>query len=104
MSDEAKLAARLAEIDAMEARVKAAPDKNEALITEMHRLLDERDAAWDAGAKAMQEWCVALCQGRALYLSDPAASKADRARAREALELAEAMELAIPSLEHGGAS
>lgn len=96
MSDEAKLAARLAEIDAMEARVKAAPDKNEALITEMHRLLNERDDAHEAGAYAALAWCMELCQGRALYLSDLPPDGDTRARAREAYELAEAIELAMP--------
>lgn len=78
----------------MEARIKAAPNKTEALIAELQRLLNERDAAWDAGAAAMREWCVALCQDRALYLGEVAPDEVTRARAREATELAEAMELA----------
>ena len=42
--DEARYAARLAEINAMEARVNDAPDKEEAIIAEMLRLFDVCDA------------------------------------------------------------
>lgn len=79
--DETKRAARLAEIDAMEARVMAATSKEDAIAGEMDRLLNERD-----DARAEVERIMALVDEHAaqedVYGADACTRLADAIRAR----------------------